>query len=84
MNLETKVKEVIAGAVAVDGNPDIGDWVEDLRLIVDEQERATRILETAIQRYAKGQVTVIPVGVLNDILDLLMFTDLNELPEENN
>lgn len=44
--------------------------------------RAISILENTISTLVSKGVTTIPVGVLNDILDLLTYTKLNQLPEE--
>lgn len=52
----------------------------------DLGERAIRVLEHTISTLVSEGKTVIPIGVLNDILDLLTFTDLDKLPnnKENN
>ena len=50
---------------------------------MDTTDRATRILENAIKKFMASNTSVIPVGVLNDILDLLVYTDLDQLPEED-
>jgi hypothetical protein len=51
--------------------------------MLDTSHRVVQILESTIKKFMATNTTTIPVGVLNDILDLWTSTKLYALPEEN-
>ena len=60
-----------------------GSLVTEYEDEVEPDERAIKIIESAIRYFVDQNIKQIPLGVLNDILDQLVYTsDAEFIPEE--